>query len=69
MAPLTTRQRQVYDFLVERIGSGLPPTLRDLRDHLGCSSPTAAVCHLKILEERGLIVREPGKARAIRLAQ
>lgn len=66
---LTERQREVYDFIREKIkGRGYGPTVREIGEQFGISSPNGVMCHLKALEKKGLIVREPNMSRAIQLA-
>jgi repressor LexA len=66
---LTARQREVYEFIRERIRSrGYGPTVREIGQHFDISSPNGVMCHLKALEKKGLINREPNMSRAIMLA-
>jgi repressor LexA len=66
---LTERQEDVYKFIREKIrGRGYGPTVREIASHFGIHSPNGVVCHLKALEKKGLITREPNMSRAIRLA-
>lgn len=66
---LTKRQQAVYEFIREKIrGRGYGPTVREIGQHFRISSPNGVVCHLKALEKKGLITREPNMSRAIRLA-
>ncbi len=66
---LTERQREVYDFIREKIkGRGYGPTVREIGEQFGISSPNGVMCHLKALEKKGLIIREPNMSRAILLA-
>lgn len=66
---LTERQREVYDFIREKIKSrGYGPTVREIGTHFKISSPNGVMCHLKALEKKGLINREPNMSRAIMLA-
>jgi repressor LexA len=66
---LTERQQAVYDFVRDRIQNrGYGPTVREIGDHFGIKSPNGVVCHLKALEKKGLIVREPNMSRAIQLS-
>jgi repressor LexA len=44
------------------------PSTREIQDHFGFASQTAAMNHLRALERKGVIVRLPGKARAVALA-
>jgi repressor LexA len=65
---LTKRQRAVYDFIREKIQTrGYGPTVREIGDNFGISSPNGVMCHLKALEKKGLITREPNMSRAIQL--
>lgn len=66
---LTTRQREVLDYIEERQGAGgVMPSTREIQQHFGFASQTAALNHLRALERKGAIVRHPGKARAVALA-
>ncbi|MGE0606947.1 MAG: transcriptional repressor LexA [Pirellulales bacterium] len=63
---LTTRQREVYEFIREKIhGRGYGPTVREIGTRFKISSPNGVMCHLKALEKKGLIAREPNMSRAI----
>ena len=65
---LTRKQQAVYDYIVETIDScGIAPTVRDICQGLGLSSPSTVHVHLKTLEEKGLIHRDPLKSRCITL--
>ena len=66
---LTERQRNVYKFIREKIrGRGYGPTVREIATRFGIRSPNGVVCHLKALEKKGFIKREPNMSRAIQLA-
>jgi len=66
---VTDRQRAVYEFIRGKIhGRGYGPTVREIGLHFGISSPNGVMCHLKALEKKGLIIREPNMSRAIQLA-
>ncbi|MBX7168343.1 MAG: transcriptional repressor LexA [Pirellulales bacterium] len=66
---LTKRQREVYEFIRSKIRSrGYGPTVREIGTEFEISSPNGVMCHLKALEKKGLIVREPNMSRAIQLA-
>jgi repressor LexA len=65
---LTERQREIYDFIREKIESrGYGPTVREIGTAFDIKSPNGVMCHLKALEKKGLIIREGFSARAIRL--
>lgn len=66
---LTSRQKKVYEFIRDKIRSrGYGPTVREIADHFDIQSPNGVVCHLKALEKKKFIVREPNMSRAIRLS-
>ena len=65
---LTERQREIYDFIRERIERrGYGPTVREIGEGFKIKSPNGVMCHLKALEKKGLIKREEHSARAIQL--
>lgn len=65
---LTDRQRSVYEFIRDKIRNrGYGPTVREIGTQFGISSPNGVMCHLKALEKKQLISREPNMARAIQL--
>ncbi|MFV2065954.1 MAG: transcriptional repressor LexA [Pirellulales bacterium] len=65
---LTKRQRDVYVFIRDKIRQrGYGPTVREIGEKFGISSPNGVMCHLKALEKKGLITREPNMSRAIQL--
>ena len=64
---LTKRQRQILEFIEsEAARRGIPPTVREVAAHFGIASPNGAACHIKALEDKGYLVREPGLSRGIR---
>jgi len=66
---LTKRQKAVYDFIREKIrGRGYGPTVREIGSNFGIQSPNGVMCHLRALEKKGLISREPNMSRAITLS-
>ncbi len=67
---LTARQREIYDFLKDKIvNRGYGPTVREIGAKFGIRSPNGVMCHLKALERKGLITREPHMSRAIQLSE
>jgi repressor LexA len=69
MDQLTDRQKDVYEFVRDKIRNrGYGPTVREIGDQFGISSPNGVMCHLKALEKKGLITREPNMSRAIQLS-
>ena len=67
---LTKRQREVFDFIRDKIvGRGYGPTVREIGLNFNINSPNGVMCHLKALEKKGLISREPNMSRAIQLTE
>jgi repressor LexA len=65
---LTSRQREVFDFIRDKIEHrGYGPTVREIGEYFEIASPNGVMCHLKALEKKGLITREPNMSRAIQL--
>lgn len=63
---LTDRQRQVLDFIKSASEKhGYPPTVREIGEALGLSSPSTVHAHLAALEAKGLLERVKGKPRAV----
>jgi repressor LexA len=69
MKKLTDKQSRIFDFIVSWQGkNGYPPTQAEIRDHFGFRSPTAVRSHLSLIERKGYVELNSGKARGIRLA-
>ena len=65
---MTKRQKLVYEFIRDKIRNrGYGPTVREIGDRFEIRSPNGVMCHLRALEKKGLIKREPNMSRAIRL--
>ena len=65
---LTSRQREIYTFIRGKIQHrGFPPTVREIGTEFKIKSPNGVMCHLKALQKKGLIHREPNMSRAIQL--
>lgn len=68
MDQLTERERAVFEYIRSSLSErGFAPSVRDIRDALGFKSTSTVHMYLTRLSERGLIVREDGKSRAIRM--
>jgi len=68
MAKLTSRNRQVFNFIREYIKlHGYPPSIREIAAHLGVSGTVGVVKHLKALEREGYIRRVRGNSRGLSL--
>lgn len=69
-AELTEKQRQILDFIAERVlEQGLPPTLREIAEHFRLQSVRSVQTHLDALEKKGFIRRLAGKSRGIELVR
>jgi repressor LexA len=67
---LTPRQREIYNFIRSKIqGRGYGPTVREIGVNFQIKSPNGVMCHLKALQKKGLIHREPNMSRAIQLLE
>lgn len=65
---VTKRQQAVLNCIEECIREkGYGPTVREICQYLSLSSPSTVHVHLKALEEKGLIKRDPFKSRSITL--
>ncbi|MFN0130254.1 MAG: transcriptional repressor LexA [Verrucomicrobiales bacterium] len=63
---LTARQQQLLDFIRSyHRTTGVMPSTREIQQHFGFASQTAAVSHLRALERKGAIKKLAGKARAL----
>lgn len=66
---MTKRQQAVLDCIEDCIREkGYGPTVREICQSLGLSSPSTVHVHLKALEKKGLIKRDALKSRSIALA-
>lgn len=65
-AQLTARQQQILDYLRATVADrGYPPSVREIGEAVGLSSPSTVHSHLNSLVEAGYIRRDPSKPRAI----
>lgn len=70
MDKLTTRQRQVLNFIRRSIQkNGIAPTRAEIADAMGFQSKNAAVDHLKALERKGFIRLHSDLSRGIQLLE
>lgn len=65
---LTDRQKQAYEFICDyQAEHQCTPKLREIAEHLGIRSRGTVHRYVQALEQAGLIVIEPDRARGIRL--
>ena len=70
MKPLTKRQQEIFDFILDCIATnGAPPTRVEIADNFGFRSPNAAEDHLKALAKKGHIELRSGTSRGIYVAE
>ena len=66
MEELTTRQQEILDLIRNTVAArGYPPSVREIGDAVGLSSPSTVHSHLSSLVEYGYLRRDPSKPRAI----
>lgn len=67
-APLSDRQQQVLDFIQAKVNQrGYPPSVREIGEAIGLSSPSTVHSHLATLSRLGYIRKDPTKPRAIQI--
>ena len=67
-ARLTERQRQVLEFIDTEVRRrGYPPSVREIGEAVGLSSPSTVHAHLGALQDKGYIHRDPTKPRALEI--
>jgi repressor LexA len=65
---LTSRQREILNFINEEVmHKNYPPSVREICQAMGLSSSSTVHAHLKALERKGYIKRDPTKPRAIEI--
>ena len=68
-ASLTARQRQVLEFVDSEVRSrGYPPSVREIGEAVGLSSPSTVHAHLAALQDKGYLKRDPTKPRALEIS-
>ncbi|WP_372456828.1 transcriptional repressor LexA [Cellulomonas xiejunii] len=67
---LTTRQRLVLDTVRASVEQrGYPPSMREIGDAVGLTSPSSVKHQLTALERKGYLRRDPNRPRAIEVVQ
>lgn len=63
---ISTRQREILDYIRDTVADrGYPPSVREIGEAVGLSSPSTVHSHLSTLEATGHLRRDPTKPRAI----
>jgi len=66
MTDLTPRQRQVLEFIDAEVRQrGYPPSVREIGEAVGLSSSSTVHAHLAALQDKGYLIRDPTKPRAL----
>jgi repressor LexA len=67
---LSPRQREILEFVNSHVdANGYPPTVREIGQAVGLTSPSTVHAHLARLESSGLIRRDPTKPRALEVIE
>ena len=68
--PRVNREQQILDFINRQVHEvGYPPSIREICAAVGLNSPSTVHTYLKKLEDKGLLVKDGSKTRAIRLVE
>jgi len=68
VSPPTEPQKRVLEFIhVFQVEHGMPPTQREICQHIGASSSNAAATFIRALITKGLLERRPMIARGLKL--
>lgn len=63
---ISPRQREILDLILSTVTDrGYPPSVREIGDAVGLSSPSTVHSHLSALVKAGYLRRDPSKPRAI----
>jgi repressor LexA len=68
MSGLTRKQQQVLDFIQKwQRTEGTTPTFREIADQFGFRSLNSVTEHVRLLQKKGALATDPGKARSLRV--
>ena len=63
---LSKRQRDILEFIADQMRErGFPPSVREIGEAVGLTSPSTVHSHLATLQKHGFLRRDPDKPRAI----
>lgn len=67
---LIKKEKEVYEYIKQQIDeAGYPPSVREICNAVGLSSPSTVHRYINSLEEKGYIIKAGSKKRAIKLAK
>lgn len=70
MTDISDRQRQILDLITSTVQRrGYPPSVREIGEAVGLSSPSTVHSHLSALVDAGHLRRDPTKPRAIEVVE
>lgn len=65
---ISARQQEILDYIRDTVADrGYPPSVREIGEAVGLSSPSTVHSHLSTLEATGHLRRDPTKPRAIEI--
>jgi len=65
---LTNRQQQILDFIDSTVRNrGYPPSVREIGEAVGLTSPSTVHSHMSTLQDKGYIERDPSIPRGIKV--
>ncbi|MBU1090960.1 MAG: transcriptional repressor LexA [Candidatus Omnitrophica bacterium] len=67
MEELTNKQKKVLEFIQGQIYQNMPPTIREIAEHMGFSSTGTVRDYLSALEKKGYLKRTDNLSRSIEL--
>ncbi len=70
MAKKQNREEMILEYINEYLASnGYPPSVREICNGVGLSSPSSVHAYLKRLEEKGLLIKDGSKTRALKVVE
>jgi repressor LexA len=64
--PLSPRQRRILEVIRESVETrGYPPSVREIGEAVGLTSPSSVAYQLTALQRKGLLRRDPNRPRAV----
>lgn len=63
---LTSRQSRILEVIRDAVEArGYPPSVREIGDAVGLTSPSSVAHQLRVLEQKGYLKRDPNRPRAL----
>jgi len=70
MVDVKDKQSEIYEFLkIYTASKGYPPSVREICEAVSLKSTSTVHGHLKRLEKKGMIKRDPSKPRALEISE